>query len=108
MSYVAPAGTAELYTAAECWEDFLFGIYLWGLAITPLIIPLLRKACSLPDDNPGLAGLRAVFVGRRLLAVVGIVVEDVGGDALGDLWQKMEVHAVLREVRFRSPVEEKW
>ena len=57
----APAGTAEQYTAAECWEDFLFGIYLWGLAITPLMIPLLRNACSLPEDDPGLAGLRAAF-----------------------------------------------
>ena len=87
----APAGTAELYTAAECWEDFLFGIYLWGLAIPPVTIQLVRKACSQPEDDPAL-GVRRLGMAdqvhefRTCLRVIGELAAQRTGDRIAALF----------------------
>lgn len=57
----APAGTAELYTEDECWEDFMLGQFLWQLAYTNISMQALPAIAQAPDDDPMLAAFRVLF-----------------------------------------------
>ena len=39
----APEGTQDLYTFDECWEDYMLGQFLWGLAYTKINLQALPK-----------------------------------------------------------------